>query len=55
MNIKNRDNDDTKRELNPLIITEDAILINNSDKSINDQLKFIDTLIQKLKNYENNN
>jgi len=56
MNIKKRDNDDTKRELNPLIITEDAILINNSDKSINDQLKFIDTLIQKkLKNYENNN
>jgi len=56
MNIKKRDNDDTKRELNPLIITEDAILINNSDKSINDQLKFINTLVQKkLKNYENNN
>ncbi|GIS08234.1 MAG: cytidylate kinase [Flavobacteriales bacterium] len=56
MNIKKRDNDDTKRELNPLIITEDAFLINNSDKSINDQLKLIDALVQKkLKNYENNN
>lgn len=56
MNIKKRDDDDTNREFNPLLITEDAILINNSDKSINDQLKFIDGLVQKkLKNYENNN
>ena len=56
MNIKKRDDDDTNREFNPLIATEDAILINNSDKSVSDQLKLIDGLVQKkLKNYENNN
>ena len=56
MNIKKRDYDDSNREHNPLIFTDDAILINNSDKSINEQLTFIDSLIQqKLKNYENNN
>ena len=56
LNIKKRDYDDTNRKHNPLIFTDDAILINNSDKSINEQLKFIDSLVQKkLKNYENNN
>ena len=39
-----------------LLFTDDAVLINNSDNSINEQLTFIDSLIQqKLKNYENNN
>ena len=52
LNIKKRDYDDTNRKHNPLIFTDDAILINNSDKSINEQLKFIDSLVQKkLKNY----
>ena len=51
LNIKKRDYDDTNRQHNPLILTDDAIVINNSDKSINDQLKLIDSLVQKkLKN-----
>ena len=55
-NIKKRDFDDSNRKHNPLIFTDDAVLINNSDNSINEQLTFIDSLIQqKLKNYENNN
>lgn len=55
-NIKKRDYDDSNRKHNPLIFTDDAVLINNSDNSINEQLTFIDSLIQqKLKNYENNN
>ena len=56
LNIKQRDYDDTNRDISPLICTDDAVVINNSDKSINEQLKFIDNLIQqKVKNYGNNN
>ena len=56
MNIKKRDDDDTNRKLNPLVCSDNAVLINNTNKSINDQLKFIYGLVQKkLKNYDNNN
>jgi cytidylate kinase len=56
LNIRQRDYDDTNRNISPLICTDDAVVINNSDKSINEQLNFIDNLIQqKCKNYDNNN
>ena len=56
LNIRQRDYDDTNRNISPLICTDDAIVINNSEKSINEQLKFIDNLIQqKIKKYDNNN
>ncbi len=56
LNIKQRDYDDTNRKYNPLVCVNDAILINNTDKSINEQLKFIDHLVlKKIKNYDNNN
>ena len=56
LNIKQRDYDDSNRKHNPLFCTADAFLIDNSDKSINEQLQFIDNLVQKkIKNYDNNN
>jgi len=45
-NINQRDSYDTNRKLNPLIKADDAILIDNSDLTIDDQNKKIDQLIQ---------
>ena len=45
-NINQRDSYDTNRKINPLIKADDAVMIDNSDLSINDQNKKIDQLIQ---------
>ena len=47
-NLAERDDHDTNREINPLIQAKDAILIDNSDLSIQKQNDLIDNLI-KLK------
>ena len=44
-NIINRDSKDTKRKDSPLIIAKDAVVIDNSELSINDQLDIIIKLI----------
>ena len=44
-NIINRDSKDTKRKDSPLIIAKDALVIDNSELSINDQLDIIIKLI----------
>jgi len=44
-NIINRDSKDTKRKDSPLIIAKDAVVIDNSELSINDQLDVIIKLI----------
>jgi len=44
-NLTLRDNHDTNREINPLLQAEDAILIDNSDLSIQKQNALIDDLI----------
>ena len=44
-NIINRDSKDTKRKDSPLIIAKDAVVIDNSELSINDQLNVIIKLI----------
>ena len=53
-NLNDRDTYDVSRKLNPLQQAKDAILIDNSDLSINDQNIFIEQLINNIK-YENNN
>ena len=45
-NISQRDSYDTNRKINPLIKADSAVLIDNSDLSIDDQNKKIDQLIQ---------
>ena len=44
-NITQRDEHDTNRQINPLIQAKDAILIDNSDLSIQEQNDLIDNLI----------
>ena len=52
-NLNERDNHDTNREINPLLQAEDAVLIDNSALSIQDQNDLIDNLIN-TKNNESN-
>lgn len=52
-NLNERDDHDTNREINPLLQAEDAILIDNSALSIQDQNDLIDNLIN-TKNNESN-
>ena len=52
-NLNERDEHDTNREINPLLQAEDAILIDNSSLSIQDQNDLIDNLIN-TKNNESN-
>ena len=49
-NLNLRDDHDTKREINPLIQADDAILIDNSDLSIRKQNDLIDDLITNILN-----
>ena len=52
-NLNERDDHDTNREINPLLQAEDAVLIDNSVLSIQDQNDLIDNLIN-TKNNESN-
>jgi cytidylate kinase len=52
-NLNERDDHDTNREINPLLQAEDAVLIDNSALSIQDQNDLIDNLIN-TKNNESN-
>ena len=52
-NLNERDDHDTNRDINPLIQAEDAVLIDNSALSIQDQNDLIDNLIN-TKNNESN-
>ena len=45
-NLNKRDGQDTNRKLNPLVKSEDAIVLDNSDLSILQQDQFIDTIIE---------
>ncbi len=45
-NLNQRDEHDTNRKINPLIMAKDAVLINNTDLSISKQNSKIDKLIQ---------
>ena len=47
-NINDRDSYDINRKLNPLMQAKDAILIDNSDLSFEDQEILIDDLINKV-------
>lgn len=46
-NLAERDDNDTNRKINPLVKAEDAILIDNSNLSIQEQNKLIEDLINK--------
>jgi len=48
-NLNERDDHDTNREINPLLQAEDAVLIDNSVLSIQDQNDLIDNLINTKK------
>jgi cytidylate kinase len=48
-NLALRDDHDTKRKINPLVQADDAILINNSNISIEKQNALIDDLITNIK------
>ncbi len=52
-NLNERDEHDTNRDINPLMQAEDAVLIDNSALSIQDQNDLIDNLIN-TKNNESN-
>ena len=52
-NLNERDNHDTNREINPLLQAEDAVLIDNSALSIQDQNNLIDNLINTINNESN--
>ena len=45
-NLNKRDEQDTNREINPLIKSEDAIILDNSDLSLIEQEQFIDKMIK---------
>ena len=45
-NLNKRDGQDTNREMNPLVKSEDAIVLDNSDLSLLQQDKFIDKVIE---------
>tara|TARA_B100000085_G_scaffold282986_1_gene312658 strand:+ start:435 stop:1136 length:702 start_codon:yes stop_codon:yes gene_type:complete len=49
-NINDRDSYDINRSINPLIQAKDAVLIDNTDLSFEDQEILIDNLIKKYKN-----
>lgn len=49
-NLNDRDRHDINREINPLVQAEDAVLIDNSDMSIQDQNSLIEDLIKSKKN-----
>ena len=51
-NLTLRDDHDTKRKINPLIQASDAILIDNSNLSIEKQNALIDNLITNILNNE---
>jgi len=46
-NLKQRDEADSSREINPLRVAKDAIVINNSEKTENEQNKLIFEIIKK--------
>ncbi|MEC9209924.1 MAG: (d)CMP kinase [Bacteroidota bacterium] len=48
-NLNDRDTHDTQREINPLVMATDAVLIDNSDLSIQDQNVLIEGLINDKK------
>jgi len=52
-NLNARDDHDTNRDINPLIQAEDAVLIDNSALSIQDQNNLIDNLINTKNNASN--
>lgn len=49
-NLNDRDRHDINREINPLVQAKDAVLIDNSDMSIQDQNRLIEDLIKSKKN-----
>lgn len=51
-NLKKRDKDDSNRSINPLKLSKDAILVDTSSISVNDQNKFIFNHIEKIISYE---
>jgi len=52
-NLTMRDENDTRREINPLKMAEDAILIDNTDKSLEHQNNFVFSEIEKVLQNEN--
>ena len=52
-NLTMRDENDTRREINPLKMAEDAILIDNTDKSLEHQNNFVFYEIEKVLQNEN--
>ena len=54
-NINFRDNHDENRSINPLVMANDAVLIDNSNLSIREQNLIIERLINKIMFDENNN
>jgi len=53
-NLNDRDQNDVNRDINPLLKAKDAILIDNSDLSIQDQNILIDTIINNINNEDYN-
>jgi len=49
-NLKKRDKLDSTRKDSPLIIVKDAILIDNSNLTIDDQIQYISKLISSKQN-----
>ena len=49
-NLKKRDKLDSTRKDSPLIIVKDAVLIDNSNLTIDDQIKYISKLIRSKQN-----
>lgn len=47
-NIIDRDNDDTSRTENPLIKAEDAVVIDNSDMTIEEQFQYAKKLVEQV-------
>ena len=45
-NLNKRDEQDTNREINPLIKSKDAIVLDNSELSLLQQDQFIDKIIE---------
>ena len=54
LNLIQRDHEDTHRKENPLIQASDAILLDNSDLSRDQQLEYVVNLIHKLSAYSQN-
>lgn len=47
-NIEDRDQKDSKRKTSPLIIDDDAILIDNTNKTISEQVNFIKEIVHSI-------